>query len=74
MKDAIDVAFIDQKGVVLSSFQNVQPSKRLRNRKAHTVLERFHEETPWLTAGETLSMSGQTPTSVRGSVRGQTPP
>ncbi len=41
MRHRLDVAFLDAQGRVLQTHQNVGPFRRLRNRRAVAVLERF---------------------------------
>lgn len=57
MRGKIDVAFLDEKGVVLESRRNVPRRRRLRCKRACQVLERFAQaDEPWVAAGETLCL------------------
>ena len=59
MKAPIDVAFVDQDGVVLEAHRAVGPFRRLKNRKASFVLERFSQgHGSWVAAGDRVVLSG----------------
>jgi uncharacterized protein len=45
LSQPIDIAFVDQKGLVLASYKKVQPFKVLREKKAYGVVE------AWSTTG-----------------------
>ena len=58
MKYALDVAFVSRRGVVLTAFRNVGPNRRLRNRAAALVIERFADPgRAWLVPGESISIA-----------------
>lgn len=60
MRQAIDVAFIDQRGVVIESHRSVGPFRRLRNGRAVAVVERFSLcGEPWFCAGDQVVLSGR---------------
>ena len=56
MRRPIDVAFVSRDGTVLESHRAVPPRKRLRNRKAVLVIERFASSDPWFSAGEVIEL------------------
>ena len=59
MRHRIDVAFVDGGGRVIEAHRDVGPRRRLRNRRAVAVLERFSTcDTPWLRPGEQLGIVG----------------
>lgn len=59
MRDSIDVAFVDRVGCVVEVHRSVGPFRRLRNRKAAAVMERFATcHTPWFEQGDRLAVSG----------------
>jgi uncharacterized membrane protein (UPF0127 family) len=56
MRCALDIAFVSGDGAVLLSRKNVQPRRRLRDRRALMVLERVHRsEADWFREGETIA-------------------
>lgn len=58
MRHSIDVAFIDVQGVVMSSYQGVCPRKRLRQKGAAAVLERFSGSgKKWVQPGDRLGIT-----------------
>ena len=58
MRHAIDVAFVDQAGCVIESHCSVKPLRRLHNRRAVAVVERFSScVTPWFSVGDQLMIS-----------------
>lgn len=58
MRAPIDVAFIDGRGRVLEAHRMVGPFRRLRNRRAACVLERFSRcDTPWFRPGERIVLT-----------------
>ena len=61
MRSPIDVAFAAADGVVLEVHRAVPPFRRLHNRQAALVVERFAVPGPWLEAGDALELS----TSIR---------
>lgn len=62
MRHSLDIAFVDQSGLVLEVHKNVGPRRRLRNRKAVAVLERFSSgDVSWLEPGERLGVVGLQP-------------
>ncbi|WP_251177862.1 DUF192 domain-containing protein [Adlercreutzia agrestimuris] len=55
MRHHLDVAFLDADGRVLQVHQNVGPFKRLRNRRAVAVLERFTScRSAWYEKGDVV--------------------
>lgn len=61
MTNRIDVAFVDQHGVVLAAHEEVPPCRFLRCSGAVGVLERFtpriaREKSRWLAVGDHISM------------------
>ncbi len=60
MRQAIDVAFVDQKGIVIEAHRSVGPFRRLRNAKAVAVVERFSScGEPWFCTGDQVVLSGR---------------
>lgn len=58
MRAPIDVAFIDEKGLVLESHRRVGPFRRLRNADAACVAERVSLcEEPWFGEGDRLMIA-----------------
>lgn len=51
MSYALDLAFLDTKGLVLASYRAVQPGCRLRYPFAWCVLERAAAPSPWFESG-----------------------
>ena len=52
MRHRLDIAFVDAQGLVLEAHRDVEPCRRLRNKSAEAVVERFSScATPWFTAG-----------------------
>ena len=54
MRYPLDIAFIARDGRVLDVHRNVSTRKRLRNRKASLVAERFSREGDWLKEGDVV--------------------
>ncbi|WP_304425803.1 DUF192 domain-containing protein [uncultured Adlercreutzia sp.] len=52
MRHRLDIAFLDRRGRVLGVHRQVPPGRRLRNRKARAVVERFARPGPWLRPGD----------------------
>lgn len=66
MHKPIDLAFIDRNGIVLEVRRNVGPRRRVTNRDAFAVAERFSESSePWLIQGETVSLPARKARSRR---------
>ncbi len=60
MRRAIDVAFVDGTGLVIEAHRSVGPLRRLRNKGAVAVIERFAScETPWFSEGERVALSAK---------------
>lgn len=60
MRHAIDVAFVDATGCVIETHRGVGPLRRLKNKTAVAVLERFSScETPWFECGDNVSIFGK---------------
>ncbi len=58
MRDSIDVAFVDRSGQVIEAHRSVSPLRRLRNRKAAAVVERFSScRGPWFKTGDRIAVS-----------------
>lgn len=58
MAEPIDVAFVDEAGLVVESHCAVAPGKRMRNRKAVCVMERFSRcGGPWLKQGDRVVLA-----------------
>lgn len=56
MKYDIDIAFISKDGVVLETFMDVGPKRRLRHRQAAMVAERFSQRGGWIRPGDRLEL------------------
>lgn len=54
MKYPIDVAFMNAKGEVISSYRSVVPGRRLREKHASVVAERPAKDDPWFVVGSTV--------------------
>lgn len=54
MRYPIDVAFMNAKGKVLSSYRGVEPGRRLREKHASVVAERPAKSSPWFETGSTV--------------------
>ena len=49
--------FVDAQGLVLEAHRDVGPCRRLRNKSAEAVVERFSScATPWFTAGDRVGV------------------
>lgn len=60
MRHSLDVAFVDQEGVVIEAHCAVGPFRRLRNGKAVAVVERFSScDMPWFAEGDQMVLSGR---------------
>ncbi|MDO4501794.1 MAG: DUF192 domain-containing protein [Coriobacteriia bacterium] len=58
MRYAIDVAFVDARGMVIESHRCVRPLKRMRNRRAAIVVERISRaDEPWFSEGDCLALT-----------------
>ena len=57
MHRQIDIAFVVADGTVLESLRNVPPRRRMRNRKAVAVIERYSSRDWWPTTGDVLELS-----------------
>ncbi|MFR8046061.1 MAG: DUF192 domain-containing protein [Eggerthella lenta] len=57
MRHRLDIAFVDAQGLVLAAHRDVEPCRRLRNKSAEAVVERFAScATPWFTAGDRVGV------------------
>lgn len=56
MRYRIDIAFVGANGVVLDVRMSVRPGRFLGDERAWVTLERPHQRTAWLVAGETVEM------------------
>ena len=57
MRHRLDIAFVDAHGCVLETYRDVGPFRRLRNRKAKAVVERFSScASPWFSAGDRVGV------------------
>lgn len=54
MRRPLDVAFVASDGVIVESFRNVAPRRRLRNRRAAATLERYATADPWFAPGDRI--------------------
>ena len=52
----IDVAFLDECGIVVASCRRLTPCRALSNPQAVCVLERPSDGSPWLAVGETVRL------------------
>ncbi len=58
MSGAIDVAFVDEAGVVVAAHRDVAPRRRLRCRRAAAVIERRADDAaPWFATGDRLLLA-----------------
>lgn len=57
MKFPIDVAFVDERGMVLAALRRVSPARRLRCGKARMVLERRSSDDAWFEPGQAVFAS-----------------
>ena len=58
MADPIDIAFVGEDGLVIESYRDVGPRRRLRCARAVGVLERFSTcEGPWFAVGERVGIA-----------------
>ena len=57
MRRQIDIAFVAADGAVLESYRNVLPMRRMKNRKAVAVIERYSSRERWPTTGDVLELS-----------------
>lgn len=56
MRASIDLAFLDEAGVVLMARRLLGPGRRVRCAHAACVLERFANDDPWFEEGERVSL------------------
>lgn len=57
MRHRLDIAFVDAQGCVLEAHRNVGPFRRLRNKGAAAVVERFSScALPWFSAGDRVGV------------------
>lgn len=56
MRSSIDLAFLDEDGVVLTAIRSLAPGRRIRCTRAACVLERFASEDSWFEEGERVSL------------------
>lgn len=57
MRHRLDIAFVDANGCVLEVYRDVGPFRRLRNKGAAAVVERFSScLTPWFSAGDQVGV------------------
>ncbi|PNV67631.1 DUF192 domain-containing protein [Enteroscipio rubneri] len=57
MRRRLDIAFVDVAGRVIEAHRDVGPMRRLRNRSAAAVLERFSScSSPWFSEGDRLGV------------------
>ena len=57
MRQQIDIEFVAADGAVLESYRNVLPMRRMKNRKAVAVIERYSSRDWWPTTGDVLELS-----------------
>lgn len=65
MAHPIDVAFVSSAGLVLESHRAVPPMRRLRNRDAAMVLERFAQPGEWFAEGDQIELIAISPVKER---------
>lgn len=59
MKHRLDIAFVDAGGCVVECHRDVGPFRRLRNRQAVAVVERFSScASPWFSPGDLVGVVG----------------
>lgn len=58
MRHALDVAFLSSSGEVLEVHYALDPCKRIRNKHAAAVVERFASNSPWFQVGDRLMLKG----------------
>lgn len=57
MRHRLDIAFVDAAGLVLEAHRDVGPFRRLRNKDAEAVVERYSScATPWFSAGDRVGV------------------
>lgn len=57
MHRRLDIAFVDARGCVLEAYRDVGPFRRLRNKGAAAVVERFSScSSPWFSAGDRMGV------------------
>lgn len=57
MRHRLDIAFVDAEGVVMRSCRDVGPFRRLRERGAAAVIERFSScAAPWFEEGDRIGL------------------
>ncbi len=57
MRQHLDIAFVDHTGRILEVHRNVGPLRRLRNRNAVAVVERFSScASPWFSEGDRVGV------------------
>ncbi|RNL48999.1 DUF192 domain-containing protein [Paraeggerthella hongkongensis] len=57
MRHRLDIAFVDAEGVVMRSCRDVGPFRRLRERGAAAVIERFSScAEPWFVEGDRIGL------------------
>ena len=58
---ALDIAFVDAGGTVLEAHRAVGSFRRLRNRQAEAVIERFSTcDDPWYEVGDRVGLTSMT--------------
>lgn len=61
MRRPLDIAFVDAGGTVLEAHRAVGPFRRLRNRRAEAVIERFSTcDDPWYEVGDRVGLTSLT--------------
>lgn len=57
MRHRLDIAFVDAAGCVVECHRDVGPFRRLRNKKAVAVVERFSScSSPWFSQGDRMGV------------------
>jgi hypothetical protein len=56
MRYSIDVAFVDKWGRVIKVCKAVPPNKRIKDRRAAVVIERFSNDEAWFAEGQKVSL------------------
>ena len=71
MRQPIDIAFVDESGRVIDAWRKVKPWRRVRNRNAVAVIERFSADDVWLNPGDCIRFSRVTLSHQRRQIQPQ---
>lgn len=69
MRERIDVAFVDHRGVVVAVHRGLPARRRVRDRRAHAVIERFAEPDAWLHPGDRVRVRAEFAPAFFGAAR-----